>query len=69
MTLCFVIVQDLYIESVTYILHMLLFNTHSSFLEAKMDGILTWFCMKVFSNVKLGFDMRNNVGKSEINVA
>ena len=57
--------QDLYIESVTYILHMLLFNTHSSFLEAKMDGILTWFCMKVFGNVKLGFNMRNKSGKAK----
>jgi hypothetical protein len=65
----FATVMDRYIRLVTSILPMLRFNTRSSSLGVKMDGIQTWFSMKIPSNVKVGFGMHSNVRKSEMSVA
>jgi hypothetical protein len=45
------------------------FNTHSSFLGVKMDGILTWFCMRTLGNVKPGSNVHSSVEKHGIDKA
>ena len=45
------------------------FNTRSSFLEGKMDGILTWSYMKALDNVKPGSNVPSSVENHKIDMA